>query len=135
MEDFMIILYVAIVVASIIMGALALGLIELGKLIDKTPDIQELKKERVRTDEDKQSLYSPKKSSRLLAIAFSFVFIVGVIIVLLASGSKILLILGGVTMFAGLLFGTGASMIGMVIYRTMQKNMNKFNAGEAIGNG
>ena len=49
MEDFMIILYVAIIVASIIMGALALALIELGKLIDKTPDIQELKKERVRT--------------------------------------------------------------------------------------
>jgi hypothetical protein len=135
MEDFVIILYVAIVVASIIMGALALGLIELGKLIEKIPDIQELKKEKVRTDEDKQSLYSPKNSSKLLAIAFSFVFLIGVVIVLLGGGSKVILILGGVTMFAGLLFGTGASMIGIVIYRTMQKNINKFNAGEVVGNG
>jgi hypothetical protein len=135
MEDFMIIIYVAIVVASIIMVALALGIVELGRLIDNTPDIQELKKEKVRTDEDKQSLYSPQKSSRLLAIAFSIVFVLGVFVVLVGGVSKIILILGGVTMFAGLLFGAGAAMIEMMIYRTMQKNMNKFNAGEAIGNG
>ena len=135
MEIFMIIIYIAILVATIIMAMLAIGMIELGKLIDKTPDIQELKKERIRTDEDKQSLSSPRKSSKLLAIAFSIVFLIGLFIVLLGGESKIMLILGGATMFAGLLFGTGASMIGVVIYRTMQKNVSKFNAGEVVGNG
>ena len=133
MEDFMVIIYVAMIVATIIMVALVLGIMGMGRLIEKTPDIQELKKEKVRTDEDKQSLYAPEKSSKLLALAFSIVFLLGIFIVLLGEGSRVVLILGVVTMIAGLLFAVGTSMFELMIYRTMQKNVNKFNAGEAIG--
>jgi hypothetical protein len=135
MEDFTVILYVAIVFASGIMALLALGIMALGKLIEKTPDIQELKKEKVRDEEARRSIYAPEQSSKLIAIGFSCVFIIGVLIVVSFGGSKIILILGGVTMFAGLLFGVVTSMIELVIYRTMQKNVIKFNAGEVVGNG
>jgi hypothetical protein len=135
MEDFMIIIYVAMIVATLIMVALVLGIIGMGRLIEKTPDIQELKKEKVRKDEDKQSLSAPEKASKILSLAFSVVFLLGIFTVLLGGGSKVILILGGVTMIAGLLFAVGTSMFELMIYRTMQKNMNKFNAGEAIGNG
>lgn len=128
----MMIIYVAVVVATAIMGALVLGIIELGRLIDKTPDAQELKKEKVRSEEDMNSLYAPKKASKLLALTFSIIFMIGVLVVLFVGDSRIILILGGVTMLAGLLFAVGTSMFEMMIYRTMQKNMNKFNAGDAL---
>jgi hypothetical protein len=125
MEDFTLLVYVAIGFTSLIMVVIALALISLGNLIENTPDGRERRGELVRDDSVKNSLLAPKNISRVFAISFIILFLVGCLIVILSNGSKVIMIIGGVTMFSAFLFSTTIVVFELMIYQTMQKNLKE----------
>ena len=131
MEEFTVLVYVAIGFVSLIMVVLSLALISLGNLIENTPDGRERRGELVRNEVDKNSFLAPKNISKIYALAFSLLFIVGCVIFLLASGSKVIMIIGGVIIFSALLFSMTIVLFELLIYRTMQKNLKELK-GSAV---
>lgn len=123
MEEFTILVLVAIAFASVIMLVLALAMILFGNLIEATPDGLERRGERIRDENSVKSLSSPKNMSRIFALAFSILFVIGSVILILASGSKVVMIIGGVAMFSALLFSATIVALELIMYRTMQANL------------
>jgi 1,4-dihydroxy-2-naphthoate octaprenyltransferase len=123
MEEFTILVLAAIAFASIIMLVLAFAMILFGRLIEDTPDGLERRGERIRDEKSVKSLSSPKNMSRVFALAFSILFVIGSVILILASGSKVVMIIGGVSMFSALLFSATIVALELIMYRTMQSNL------------
>jgi hypothetical protein len=61
--------------------------------------------------------------SKIFAFAFSILFVIGSVIFILASGSKVIMIIGGVSMFSALLFSATIVALELIMYRTMQANL------------
>jgi 1,4-dihydroxy-2-naphthoate octaprenyltransferase len=123
MDEFTILVLAAIAFASIIMLVLAFAMILFGRLIEDTPDGLERRGERIRDEKSVKSLSSPKNMSRIFALAFSILFVIGSVILILASGSKVVMIIGGVSMFSALLFSATIVALELIMYRTMQANL------------
>lgn len=125
MEEFNMLVYVTIGFTSIIMIVLALALISLGNLIESTPDGRERRGELIRNDTDKNSLLAPKNISRVFAVVLIILFLIGSLIVVASNGSKVIVIIGGVTIFSALLFSATIVIFELMIYQTMQKNLKE----------
>jgi len=123
MEEFTILVLAAIGFVSLIMLVLALAMMSFGSLIEVTPDGLERRGERIRDENSVKSFSSPKNMSRIFAFAFSVLFVIGSVILILASGSKVIMIVGGVTVFSALLFSATIVALELMIYRTMQANL------------
>jgi hypothetical protein len=120
MGEFDVIYLLAVVIATIIMFVLSIISLSLGKLIENTPDGRELRGECVK---DGKGLSSPRSASRLFVLGLSIVFVIGIVILLLSNASKIIMIIGGVTMFAALLFSATIVIFELIIYNTMRSQM------------
>ena len=132
MEEFTILVFVAVGFVSLIMLALASAMMLFGNLIEVTPDGLERRGERIRDEKFTKALTSPKIMSRIYALAFSVLFIIGCVILLLASGSKVIIIVGGVVMFSALLFSATIVALELMIYRTMQANLKNLKNSLAV---
>ena len=132
MEDITLLVYAALGFATLIMAVLAVALMMLGKLIDATPDGLERRGELIRDEISKNSFLAPKNISKVYALAFSILFIIGCVIFLLAGGSKVIMIIGGVIVFSALLFSTTVALIELLIYQTMQKNLKELKGSAVV---
>jgi hypothetical protein len=122
MEDFNILLIFAIVLASIIMIILSIFIVLFGKLIEDTPDGREIKGI-IRDEKSINAITAPKNIVKVYAGILIIVFVIGEIILLLSGESKVLMIIGGVIMFAALLFSATVVIFEMMIYNTMKNQM------------
>jgi len=120
MEEFDVLYFGAIAVATVIIVILDIASLSLGKLIDDTPDGRELRGENVKRD---GSMSSPRLASRIFTLVLSTLFIIGVMVLVLANGSKVMMIAGGVLMFAVLLFAATIVVFELMIYNTMRERI------------
>jgi len=125
MEEFTLMMYVAIGFSALVMMVITLALIALGNLIDITPDGRERRGELIRDEDIKNSLLAPKNISRVFAVVLIILFLIGSLIVVVSNGSKVIVIIGGVTMFSALLFSATIVIFELMIYHTMQKNLKE----------
>lgn len=124
MGEFDVLYFGAIIIATVIIAVLDLVSLSLGKLIENTPDGKELRGEKI---ERRESMSSPRLASRIFTLILSTLFLIGVVIFMLSNGSKIMMITGGILMFAVLLFSATIVVFEFAIYNTMIKRIK--NAG------
>lgn len=120
MGEFDVLYFGAIIIATVIIAVLDLVSLSLGKLIENTPDGKELRGEKI---ERKESMSSPRLASRIFTLILSTLFLIGVVIFMLSNGSKIMMITGGILMFAVLLFSATIVVFEFAIYNTMIKRI------------
>ena len=112
-------------ISGIILAILSLMLVGIGKQIAKTPDIEELRGTKVRTESDKSSFHSPEKMPKVFVMGFSLIYIFGSGVVLLSNDSVAMTVIGGVSVFAAVLFAATIVFFELSIYQRMQKNVNE----------
>ena len=98
---------------------MSLGIITFGNLISRTPDMLE------RHGDRKEPTDIPARHARAFATAFMTIYIVGAIVMLL-GWTTAMMVIGGVTMFAALLFAATIMLYSMQIYKLMKKNEVEF---------
>ena len=89
-----------------------------GDLISKTPDMLE------RHGERKELSDAPKRHADVFAVGLCVLYFVGVLIVIMAETTQ-LLIIGGVIIFSALLFSGTILGYSIMIYNLMKKNQRE----------
>jgi hypothetical protein len=118
-----ILIYAVICICGLILLMLCAGMITFGRLIANTPDGQEMRGERVRDENAKKSWSSPEKFPQALSYGFFMVFVIGSAVLVVSGGDTIMLIMGGITVFASVFFAAGTALFEMMMYNQMLANL------------
>lgn len=122
---------ISIIFSMILMVVLSIEIIAFGNLIAKTPDREELRGEKKRTDNDKLKWYSPERMPKNFVISFWAIQILGCIVTFGAGDNTNIAIIGGCLLFTALLFSATIGALEILMYRMMQINITEFS-GSAI---
>jgi uncharacterized membrane protein len=106
----------AVIFTGVLMLVMGAGILTFGELISKTPDMLE------RHGDRKEPTDIPARHARAFVTALWAIFFIGAVLVLLGQSVQIEVV-GGVIIFAALLFSGTIMFLSMQIYSLMRKNM------------
>jgi hypothetical protein len=106
----------AVIFTGVLMLVMSMGIITFGELISKTPDMLE------RHGYRKELTDIPARHARAFVTAFMAIWAIGVVLFLLGRTVQVEVV-GGVTIFASLLFSGTIMFLSMQIYSLMRKNL------------
>jgi hypothetical protein len=107
--------------SAVIMVTLSMAIMVFGKLIAKTPDGEERRGEKVRSDSDKKVWHSPENMPKVFVMSFGTLYIIGSLVLFFAP--QRIAILGGAAIIAALLFSATITALEIITYNLMQKNL------------
>jgi hypothetical protein len=110
-----ILLLIGTIIAGILVGILSVGIVELGGLIARTPDMMDRQGKRT------ESTNAPYKHAQYFATAFIILYLIGAATLILST-TNYQLVLGGACIFSALLFSGTIMLFEMKIYELMKKN-------------
>jgi len=127
-ENLNLVIWLGIAFGGALMAVLSMGILTFGKLISKTPDLDELEGIKVRTEKDKAAWHSPEKMPKLFVKVFWGLFIIGASIMLITSYIG-WIVIGSIVAFMGVFFAAMMLYNESQLYNRMKSNERDFKSG------